>query len=81
MERKELNQSLEIKYELMQKDIKHINCSIDDIRSYIKEDRKWKESLDCKLDNRYAGKYIETIAITSLGGVIVGIVLILLGNL
>ena len=80
MDRRELNQSLEVKYELMQKDIKHINVGIAKIEAYIEQDRKWKENLDCKLDSKYAGKYIETIAITSLCGVVVGIFLMLLGK-
>jgi hypothetical protein len=87
MERRAINNNLETKYELMQKDIKHINSNIGEIKEYIKEDREWKKEFGSgcelkrkELDGKYAGKYIETIAITAFGGLCVGIILMLLGK-
>ena len=53
MTKNNLNQNLEIKYELMQKDINHINQSVDEIKDYIKEDIEWKAKFCDKLDLRY----------------------------
>lgn len=54
---------------VMKKDINHINDNIDEIKSYIKEDRNWKENFAKCLDKKYAGRWVEVVAI----GVLVGL--------
>ena len=64
----------------MQKDIDHITENISDIKSYIKEDRAWKENFTQCLDRKYSAKWVETVSLTALAGIIVGVVLIILGK-
>ena len=68
----------EITIAKMQKDIDHINGNIVEIKEYIKEDQRWKEDFGKCLDKKYSGKWVETISLSALAGVGVGIVLLLL---
>ena len=75
---------LKIDYSKMAEQIKNL-CKEqgeikDDLRAYITEDRAWKENFSIKLDEKYAGKWIEKISVAAFSGLIVGVVLLLLGK-
>ena len=57
---------LDKRHEVMCNKIEHINQNIDDIKEYIQEDRRWKEEFSKLQDKRFAGKWVEAIAIGTL---------------